>query len=201
METGEVQTLAMGASAQVGQLAALPALPQERPVPALTVTTAFRTVEIPLPPGSDLALAVATAKLIVLTDLLRETPEERQKRLEEAERAQKTRQAELLEKLQAAEQRLVEVLAALQAAALMVGQVRERVAAALADLDGEALGALAGRVTREADATLVRNVARAWQAADLAEALVAHPAEVLWDLAERTVEAWRFPTGEVMISA
>lgn len=201
METGEVQLQAMGASAQVAQLAVLPVAQSARSVPALTVTTAFRTVEIPLPPGSDLALAVATAKLIVLTDLLRETPEERQQRLEAEARAQKVRQAELLEKLQVAEQRLAEVLVELQAAALAAGQVRERVAAALADLDGEALGALAGRVAREADATLVRNVARAWQAEDFAEALAAHPAEVLWELAERTVEAWRFPTGEVMISA
>lgn len=172
-----------------------------RAYPSLTVTTAFRSVELPLTPGSDVALALETAKLIVMTDLMRQTPEAREQRLREEREAQERRVAEHLQALEEAAKRLAAVLAQAQSAKLSAEQVRQRVEEVLGALDEGALRALAGRVERLADAGQVRNVVRAWAAEDLGEAMVKSHARALEELAERTLEAWQAALPELHIQA
>ncbi len=194
------------ARAPVGQLAtaevrAAAVMSTAAQQPSLTVTTAFRTVEVPIGPGGDPALAVEIAKLIVLTDLMRETPEEREKRLRESERQQELRQREAQSAREELQRRLGETLEALREETTAAGRVRERVCEILGALDDGVWRLVAGHITRVADAQQVRNVVQAWQCESLEEALARSHGEALWLLAETTLNALSEATPETIIPA
>ena len=169
--------------------------------PSLTVTTAFRTVEVPIGPEGDPALAVEIAKLIVLTDLMRETPEEREKRLRESERQQALRQREQQSAREELQRRLGETLEALREETVAAERVRERVCEILGALDDGVWRLVAGHITRVADAQQVRNVVQAWQCESLEEALARSHGEALWQLAEATLNALGEDATETVIRA
>ncbi|MGN0891327.1 MAG: hypothetical protein ACI4W7_06715 [Candidatus Spyradenecus sp.] len=193
------------ARATVGQMAAAEvraaAMSTAAQQPSLTVTTAFRTVEVPIGPGSDPALAVEIAKLIVLTDLMRETPEEREKRLRESERQQELRQREQQSVREELQRRLGETLEAFREETVAAGHVRERVCEILGALDDGAWRLVAGHITRVADAQQVRNVVQAWQCESLEEALARSHGEALWQLAEVTLNSFGEAPVETVIRA
>lgn len=193
------------ARATVGQMAAAEvraaAMSTAVQQPSLTVTTAFRTVEVPIGPGGDPALAVEIAKLIVLTDLMRETPEEREKRLRESERQQALRQREQQSAREELQRRLGETLEALREETVAAGRVRERVCEILGALDDGAWRLVAGLITRVADALQVRNVVQAWQCESLEEALARSHGEALWQLAEATLNSFGETPVETVIRA
>lgn len=193
------------ARATVGQMAAAEvraaAVSTAVQQPSLTVTTAFRTVEVPIGPGGDPALAVEIAKLIVLTDLMRETPEEREKRLRESERQQALRQREQQSAREELQRRLGETLEALREETVAAGRVHERVCKILGALDDGAWRLVAGHITRVADAQQVRNVVQAWQCESLEEALARSHGEALWQLAEATLNAFGEAPVETVIRA
>lgn len=176
-------------------------VPMATPQPSLTVATAFRTVEVPIGPGNNPALAVEIAKLIVLTDLLRETPEEREKRLRESERQQALRQREQQSAREELQRRLGETLEALREETVAAERVRERVCEILGALDDGAWRLVAGHITRVADAQQVRNVVQAWQCESLEEALARSHGEALWQLAEATLNAIGEDATETVIRA
>lgn len=177
-------TVGQMAAAEVRAAAVASTVAQQ---PSLTVTTAFRTVEVPIGPGDDPALAVEIAKLIVLTDLMRETPEEREKRLRESDRQQALRQREQQSAREELQRRLGETLEALREETVATGRVRERICEILGALDDGAWRLVAGHITRVADAQQVRNVVQAWQCENLEEALSRSHGEALWLLAEATL--------------
>ena len=193
------------ARATVGQMAAAEvraaAVSTAAQQPSLTVKTAFRTVEVPIGPGGDPALAVEIAKLIVLTDLMRETPEEREKRLRESERQQELRQREAQSAREDLQRRLGETLEALREETVVAGRVRERVCEILGALDDGAWRLVAGHITRVADAQQVRNVVQAWQCESLEEALARSHGEALWHLAEATLNTLGEAATETIIPA
>lgn len=175
------------------------AMPTAAQQPVLTVTTAFRTVDVPIGPGGDPALAVEIAKLIVLTDLMRETPEAREKRLRESEQQQAIRQREQQEAREALQRRLNQALEALRAECETVERVRERVCEILGALDAGAWQLLSGHIMRVADAQQVRNVVEVWQSERLEEALIRSHGEALWQLAEAMLNALGEVAAEQMI--
>ena len=193
------------ARATVGQMAAAEvraaAVSTAAQQPSLTVTTAFRTVEVPIGPGGDPALAVEIAKLIVLTDLMRETPEEREKRLRESERQQALRQREQQSAREDLQRRLGETLEAIREETVAAGHVRERVCGILGALDDGAWRLVAGHITHVADAQQVRNVVQAWQCESLEEALARSHGEALWHLAEATLNTLGEAATETIIPA
>lgn len=193
------------ARATVGQMAAAEvraaAVSTAVQQPSLTVTTAFRTVEVPIGPGGDPALAVEIAKLIVLTDLMRETPEERETRLRESERQQALRQREQQSVREELQRRLGETLEALREETVAAGRVHERVCEILGALDDGAWRLVAGHITRVADAQQVRNVVQAWQCESLEEALARSHGEALWQLAEATLNSFGEAPVETVIRA
>ncbi len=193
------------ARASVGQMAAAEvraaAMSTVAQQPSLTVTTAFRTVEVPIGPEGDPALAVEIAKLIVLTDLMRETPEEREKRLRESERQQALRQREQQSAREELQRRLGETLEALREETVAAGRVRERVCEILGALDDGVWRLVAGHITRVADAQQVRNVVQAWQCESLEEALARSHGEALWQLTEATLNSFGEAPVETVIRA
>lgn len=191
-------TVGQTAAAEVRAAAAVLTVAQQ---PSLTVTTAFRTVEVPIGPGGDPALAVEIAKLIVLTDLMRETPEEREKRLRESERQQALRQREQQSAREDLQRRLGETLEAIREETVAAGLVRERVCEILGALDDGAWRLVAGHITHVADAQQVRNVVQAWQCESLEEALARSHGEALWHLAEATLNTLGEAATETIIPA
>lgn len=191
-------TVGQTAAAEVRAAAAGLTVAQQ---PSLTVTTAFRTVEVPIGPGGDPALAVEIAKLIVLTDLMRETPEEREKRLRESERQQALRQREQQSAREDLQRRLGETLEAIREETVAAGHVRERVCEILGALDDGAWRLVAGHITHVADAQQVRNVVQAWQCESLEEALARSHGEALWHLAEATLNTLGEAATETIIPA
>ncbi|MGN0885975.1 MAG: hypothetical protein ACI4RT_03140 [Candidatus Spyradenecus sp.] len=202
MEILESTALPRATVAQMATAASLVAtLPTQLPQASLTVTTAFRTVEVPIGSGNDPALAVEIAKLIILTDLLRETPEEREKRLRESEQQQRVRESEQREAREALQRQLDQVLEAARGAALEAQAVRERVCEILGALDAGAWQLLSGHILRVADAQQVRNVVQAWQSEALEAALIRSQGEALWQLAEATLNALGEDAPETIIPA
>lgn len=202
MDRLESTTLARATVAQTAaDVRAAAVVPMATPQPSLSVTTAFRTVEVPIGPGGDPALAVEIAKLIVLTDLMRETPEEREKRLRESERQQALRQREQQSAREELQRRLGETLEALREETVAAGRVRERVCEILGALDDGVWRLVAGHITRVADAQQVRNVVQAWQCESLEEALARSHGEALWQLAEATLNALGEDITETVIRA
>lgn len=202
MDRLESTTLARATVAQTAaDVRAAAVVPMATPQPSLTVTTAFRTVEVPIGPGNDPALAVEIAKLIVLTDLLRETPEEREKRLRESEQQQRVRESEQREAREALQRQLDQVLEAARGAALEAQAVRERVCEILGALDDGVWRLVAGHITRVADAQQVRNVVQAWQCESLEATLARSHGEALWQLAEATLNALGENATETVIRA
>lgn len=202
MDRLESTTLARATVAQTAaDVRAAAVVPMATPQPSLTVTTAFRTVEVPIGPGNDPALAVEIAKLIVLTDLMRETPEEREKRLRESECQQALRQREQQSAREELQRRLGETLEALREETVATGRVRERVCEILGALDDGVWRLVAGHITRVADAQQVRNVVQAWQCESLEEALARSHGEALWQLAEATLNALGEDATETVIRA
>ena len=191
-------TVGQTAAAEVRAAAAVLTVAQQ---PSLTVTTAFRTVEVPIGPGGDPALAVEIAKLIVLTDLMRETPEEREKRLRESERQQALRQREQQSAREDLQRRLGETLEAIREETVAAGHMRERVCEILGALDDGAWRLVAGHITHVADAQQVRNVVQAWQCESLEEALARSHGEALWHLAEATLNTLGEAATETIIPA
>ena len=202
MDRLESTTLARATVAQTAaDVRAAAVVPMATPQPSLSVTTAFRTVEVPIGPGNDPALAVEIAKLIVLTDLMRETPEEREKRLRESERQQALHQREQQSAREELQRRLGETLEALREETVAAGRVRERVCEILGALDDGVWRLVAGHITRVADAQQVRNVVQAWQCESLEEALARSHGEALWQLAEATLNALGEDATETIIPA
>ena len=202
MDRLESTTLARATVAQTAaDVRAAAVVPMATPQPSLSVTTAFRTVEVPIGPGNDPALAVEIAKLIVLTDLMRETPEEREKRLRESERQQALRQREQQSAREDLQRRLGETLEAIREETVAAGHMRERVCEILGALDDGVWRLVAGHITRVADAQQVRNVVQAWQCESLEEALARSHGEALWQLAEATLNALGEDATETIIPA
>lgn len=159
---------------------------------SLTVTTAFRTMEIPFTSETNVALAVETAKLVVLTDLMRETPEERKERIEKEER-----QTEERKELEACAERLEALLAEQAVAQRSLTEIRTAADATLNALDGAAVRAVILTVSKAAEGTQARNLAEAWLKEESSEALQVSPAERLRTLVEAITEGWRYPDNEV----
>lgn len=202
MDRLESTTLARAPVAQTAaDVRTVAVVPMATPQPSLSVTTAFRTVEVPIGPGNDPALAVEIAKLIVLTDLLRETPEEREKRLRESERQQALRQREQQSAREELQRRLGETLEALREETVAAERVRERVCEILGALDDGVWRLVAGHITHVTDAQQVRNVVQAWQCESLEEALARSHGEALWKLAEATLNAIGEDATETVIRA
>ena len=202
MDRLESTTLARATVAQTAaDVRAAAVVPMATPQPSLSVTTAFRTVEVPIGPGNDPALAVEIAKLIVLTDLMRETPEEREKRLRESERQQALHQREQQSAREELQRRLGETLEALREETVAAERVRERVCEILGALDDGVWRLVAGHITRVADAQQVRNVVQAWQCESLEEALARSHGEALWHLAEATLNTLGEAATETIIPA
>lgn len=161
---------------------------------SLTVTTAFRTVEIPLPADGDVALAVATAKLIVMTDLMRVTPEEREERIEK-----ETRQQEIRQELERAEEQLEALIAAQATQKLTLEAFTAKADETLNALDGQAVRAVLVSVSKTSDSAQARSLAEAWLNEEETAEATLRPAEQLRALTEAVTDGWRYPDNEIRI--